>query len=166
MPFPLIGGALARVGAGLIGRAIRGIRGGSAGFTLPPIQGAGLPVRIPTTTAQLSAPFRLGQAIGRRLRGPGAGQGASTSALAGPTRLRPTTLRPTNIPAGSFRRAGLLTDGRRRRRINPLNPKALRRAVRRLAGFQTFAIVTQRALARLAPRRSRSRSSPFKRRRR
>lgn len=39
------------------------------------------------------------------------------------------------------------------RRMNPLNPKALRRATRRLAGFHTFALSTERELRRLAPAR-------------
>lgn len=42
--------------------------------------------------------------------------------------------------------------GRRRfRRMNPLNPKALRRATRRLAGFHSFAVATERELRKLAP---------------
>lgn len=41
--------------------------------------------------------------------------------------------------------------GRRHRRMNTLNPKALRRATRRLAGFHHFAISTEKELRRLAP---------------
>lgn len=40
---------------------------------------------------------------------------------------------------------------RRHRRMNTLNPKALRRATRRLAGFHHFAIATEKELRRLAP---------------
>jgi len=40
---------------------------------------------------------------------------------------------------------------RRHRRMNTLNPKALRRATRRLAGFHHFAVSTERELRRLAP---------------
>jgi len=44
---------------------------------------------------------------------------------------------------------------RRRRRMNPLNPKALRRATRRLASFNKMAKKTQAELAKLAPPRAR-----------
>jgi len=44
---------------------------------------------------------------------------------------------------------------RRRRRMNPLNPKALRRATRRLASFNKMAKKTQAELAKLAPARAR-----------
>jgi len=44
---------------------------------------------------------------------------------------------------------------RRRRRMNPLNPKALRRATRRLASFNKMAKKTQSELAKLAPARAR-----------
>lgn len=44
----------------------------------------------------------------------------------------------------------------RRRRMNPLNPKALRRATRRLSSFNKFAVKTQKELAKLAPPRRRA----------
>jgi len=43
----------------------------------------------------------------------------------------------------------------RRRRMNPLNPKALRRATRRLSSFNKMAKKTQAELAKLAPPRAR-----------
>ncbi len=43
----------------------------------------------------------------------------------------------------------------RRRRMNPLNPKALRRATRRLSSFNKMAKKTQSELAKLAPPRAR-----------
>lgn len=49
----------------------------------------------------------------------------------------------------------------RPRHMNPLNPKALRRATRRLASFNNFAKDTQRELARLAPPRRRSAGSSY-----
>lgn len=42
---------------------------------------------------------------------------------------------------------------RRYRRMNPLNPKALKRATRRLAGFHTFAQNTEKELRKLAPQK-------------
>lgn len=54
--------------------------------------------------------------------------------------------------------AGFLGPGEapRRRRMNPLNPKALRRATRRLSSFNKFAVKTQKELAKLAPPRRRA----------
>lgn len=45
---------------------------------------------------------------------------------------------------------------RRRRRMNPLNPKALRRATRRLTSFNKISKKTAAELAKLAPPRRRS----------
>lgn len=89
-------------------------------------------------------------------------------AIAAPT-IAPTVVRPTvqtikrvagpvaTIAAGTA--AGELAlsvvghSNYRRpyRRMNPLNPKALKRATRRLAGFHTFATSTERELRKLAP---------------
>ena len=58
--------------------------------------------------------------------------------------------------------AALLGGERRRfRRMNPLNPKALKRATRRLAGFHVFATSTASELRKLAPRSS-TRCAPRK----
>lgn len=60
--------------------------------------------------------------------------------------------------AGSVLEGILGPDGvprARRRRMNPLNPKALRRATRRLSSFNKMAKKTQSELAKLAPPRPR-----------
>ena len=59
---------------------------------------------------------------------------------------------------------GELIEAPRRRRMNPCNVKALRRATRRLSSFNKMATKTQRELAKLAPsrRRSTTRSAPMR----
>ncbi len=65
------------------------------------------------------------------------------------TGMAPINLGPLGIDPGSALPGGrpFLTYGqKRRRRINPLNPKALRRALRRTEGFEKFAARTVNSL--------------------
>ncbi len=57
-------------------------------------------------------------------------------------------------PAGKARMPGVAP---RRRRMNPLNVKALRRSTRRLAGFQREAKKVEKQLRKIAPQRRSSR---------
>jgi len=60
------------------------------------------------------------------------------------------------VSAVATARAMAPGEERKRRRMNPLNPKALRRATRRLSSFNKFAVKTQKELAKLAPPRRRA----------
>lgn len=110
----------------------------TGGIRLPAIPGAGLP-----------AVFQL-PAIGRAAAG-----GAAAGALV--RRGLGLALAPggRKIPAGSFRRAGLVgIPGRRRRRMNPTNFRALQRGLRRLKAFAKLAKMVIKSEARFkAPRK-------------
>lgn len=82
-----------------------------------------------------------------------AGAGATAITIAGgiprTTGTMPVNIGPLGIDPGSALPGGqpLFTWGRRRyRRMNPLNPKALKRALRRAEGFEKFARRTVNAL--------------------
>ena len=91
---------------------------------------------------------RLGSFIGRRVGGAArvAAREAVPSAIAGAAGYAAgqragtmTTLQPEPVVIGP--------DGKRKyRRMNPLNPRALRRALRRAEGFEKFAKRTVNAL--------------------
>jgi len=129
-----------------------------------------------TASAQLGDPFLgglirgIGRAAGGFLRGgplgavgallprPGGGRPAPAPVappasmfpqFPSPIRGRPGSLR---LPAG---RPATRLPGEpgRRRRMNPLNVKALRRSTRRLAGFQREAKKVEKQLRKIAPQR-------------
>ena len=136
-----------------------------------------------TASAQLGDPFLGGiirgigriasfvpgpiGAIGGAIAGIGARRGPP--AFVGPP--RPTSLRQVRPPAVMFPAASLTGirgapaprgprmpgDAPRRRRMNPLNVKALRRSTRRLAGFQREAKKVEKQLRKIAPQRRSSR---------
>ena len=68
-----------------------------------------------------------------------------TPVLPGGTTVRGITVKPKPGVRGAVERllpggkTGYVVEGRRRRRINPANPKALRRAIRRTDGFVKLA---------------------------
>lgn len=74
-----------------------------------------------------------------------------TAALPSPSTsaAMPVQLGPIGIDPGSFLPGGepFITYGRKKyRRMNPLNPRALKRAIRRAEGFEKFAKKTMSAL--------------------
>lgn len=101
----------------------------------------------------------------------GALPGASTALALGPAAARAIVGPrlgggPFGLPIGRGAPPMLpgAVAGRRRRRMNPLNPRALTRAVRRLVGFQKRVSRVERLLGRI--RRGRGRPArPFRRRR-
>lgn len=110
-------------------------------------------------------------ALGGGPMGPGTIQNPFVTIPAGSGPLPPIPIqidipgfpRPT-IPTSPMGHgtAGLLTGQRHRRRMNPLNPRALRRSLRRIEGFRRFA-----RRAGFVPRGTRvKRVFPFRRRRR
>jgi len=145
---PFLGALIPALGA--IGRlAVRGIsrifKGGAKAPTMrvPPGGITTGIIRPPSRTAALSTVSQIGGAI---LKGAGAGLTAATvGASFFGTQRAPLTIEQrveAGLPA-------------RRRRMNVLNPKALRRATRRLSGFNRMAKKTQKELAKLAPPRAR-----------
>lgn len=159
MPFPLLAAAVSRVGTSALARI--GARFG-AGRAAVAARAAAFPA--PGAAARLLSPAGMAGRI-RAIAGSRVGRGAGGigGAIAVGTASSALATRFFGPGPGM---AGELGELRKRRRMNPLNPKALRRAVRRLAGFHVFATVTSRSLARLAPRRRAARRSPFARKRR
>ncbi len=143
--FGILGRALGAIGK-LAGRAL-----GIGGRAAPAARTAGtaVAVRTPPIVRPAGGPLGSSGTLGRVLGAIGTG-GLAAGALGG------------ILGVGSEMAvrgvAGFLGPGEapRRRRMNPLNPKALRRATRRLSSFNKFAVKTQKELAKLAPPRRRA----------
>ncbi len=119
-------GGLLRGAGGLIGGPIGGIisgAGGLIGGKPTVVQGVGTTI---TTTVPAPTAF------------PGGFSGQPQSAPRGTTKGTGTQMVP-------------LTGQKKRRRMNPLNVKALRRSTRRLAAFQREAKKVEKELRKLAP---------------
>ena len=136
-----------------------------------------------TASAQLGDPFLgglvrgIGRAAGGFLRGgPLGALGALLPRPGGPpTQIQARRLPPGPLPflqqaplpasvfprprppTGMPRPTRMPGDAPRRRRMNPLNVKALRRSTRRLAGFQREAKKVEKQLRKIAPQRRSSR---------
>lgn len=65
--------------------------------------------------------------------------------------LQETTTSGTRGKGGTATSTALVVQGKKRRRMNPLNVKALRRSTRRLAAFQREAKKVEKELRKLAP---------------
>lgn len=96
---------------------------------------------------------KAGRWIGRQTVGGLLGKGAAAAATAAavPAVARRVAQTQVTISPGEFMPGGepLIEFGRARkkyRRMNPLNPKALKRALRRAEGFEKFAKQTMTAL--------------------
>jgi hypothetical protein len=154
---------------GARGDFYRGARGDPGLFSfLGGIASKILPIAAPIIGGALGGPVgaALGGLAGGLVGGMGGGTGAAASTSPGTTALTLLPSARSLIPftagaaagtlvtrgaqaAGSFlaRKAGKAMRGRfgipgfhrRHRRLNPLNPKALRRALRRAKGFEHFA---------------------------
>jgi len=136
--------ASAQLGDPFLGGIIRGIGRAAGGF----LRGGPLGALGAIITPQIRTPVSAIPGSGTQFIGP----------------PRPTALRQPPRPApGSFNimgAAGALPGrpvGQRRRRMNPLNVKALRRSTRRLAGFQREAKKVEKQLRKIAPQRRSSR---------
>lgn len=122
-------------GGGLVRTGIKGIAG-----TLGAVSGA----KVLADT--VSAGSRLVLAAPTATRAIG-----TATRMGGITRAGTAVAGIGALGAGA---AALLGGGEKKRRhLNPLNPSALRRATRRLHGFNSFARRTERALRRIAPAR-------------
>ena len=138
---PFLGGLLRAIGGGLRRLAPIGLR--ALGLTVPSIPRA--PMGHGSSGIPQPPVFNV---PGRR---PGGGVGQGTIVISPPGGFIP--------PSGA---GGVATGMRRRRRMNPLNPRALRRSLRRVEGFRRFAL-----RAGFVPRGTRVKKIfPFKRRRR
>jgi len=121
---PIIGGAI----GGPVGAAIGGVAGGFLGN----VMGATAPGS--TSLPIVSSPALLQRPPMRSL----------TPAVAGGiggTLVTPALGTAERYVSGKVKRGyhALMHGGRRHRRMNPLNPRALRRALRRAKGFEHFA---------------------------
>jgi hypothetical protein len=94
---------------------------------------------------------KAGRWVGRQTVGGLIGKGAATAATgvvigkatkAGGVTISPSDIMPGGEPFIEFGRGGR----RKYRKMNPLNPKALRRALRRAEGFEKFAKRTMSGL--------------------
>lgn len=143
--FGILGRALGAVGR-LAGRAL-GIGGRAAPRAVGP--GTAVAIRTPPIVRPAGGPLGSSGTLGRVLGSIATG-GAAAGALGGVLGVG-TEMAVRGV-------AGFLGPpaAPRRRRMNPLNPKALRRATRRLSSFNKFAVKTQKELAKLAPPRRRA----------
>lgn len=144
----LIGG-LGAIGRKLIPLAVRGIGRIFRGKPKPTprIPGGGLTTGVLATRpeSRSAAISRIGSSILR-----GGVTGLSAAAIG--SQLIDVARAPAGMTRAEAIAAGLAP---KRRRMNVLNPKALRRATRRLSGFNRMAKKTQKELAKLAPPRAR-----------
>lgn len=158
-------GKVAKLGAGLI----PGV-GGLVSRALGGIGQGGVRKILPAQIAKLTTPMLappIVQSIPRQLL---IGAGSTAAASAGlsvvGSAVRGVATR-TNVGrlaaagagvAGAAGVASMFMPGARRRfrHMNVLNPKALKRATRRLSGFHHFAVSTESELRKLAPRSTRA----------
>ena len=130
------------VGAQLLGGAIGGWLGGEVGGSRPPIM---VPPTFPSTGLQLP-----GQ-VGGQITFPGGTTVGGQFLVPGQGRLPPfTATGPGVLPGGGRGGGGMVPSGYhyakdgsmrivRNRRMNIANPRALRRAMRRVQGFEKLA---------------------------
>ncbi len=139
----LAGRGIARLGGALFKRGAKRAQAPLRGVAIPGIAG-GVVGLAKSRTTQLMGLIRGGavSSRGRRIAVGAAGAVAAGAAFEGGSRL-------VRLADGS------VVEVPKRRRMNVLNPKALRRSTRRLAGFNREAKKVQRELAKLAPPRSR-----------
>lgn len=139
---PLVGRAV----GGLFKRGAKRVAGAIARRPVLPSR----PIMFPSRTTQVARPGRFGR-IARR----GAGAVGAGVAFEAGGRLVRRPVQMVERPDGTFGPA-------RRRRMNPLNVKALRRSTRRLAGFNRISKQVEKELRKLAPpARRRSAPSPM-----
>lgn len=128
-------------------------------FSLLPLAGKLIAKGVGKLTAAKAA-AGPGTAIAKigRLALPTIGTVATVGQVGSAVRRGISARRAVAVGAGAVAVAAgaakLLPGERRRfRRMNPLNPKALKRATRRLSGFSGFVTSTQRELSKLAPQK-------------
>lgn len=139
-------------GALTLGKAVLGLGGARAvGPTATAAASAGARIGTILRTTRTAIPATVVSGVATRMGGI-AGRAAKVVAAGAGFELGARGLR--RVLGGEAVEAGI---ARRHRRINPLNPKALRRAVRRLSGFHHAKVSVERSLRHLAPSPARSR---------
>lgn len=142
---PILGGAF----GGPVGAALGGVAGGLIGRVLGP--GPPIPnppaMQLPPTWAATSPgttstaamiPFMPPTFTGLQVGGPAGVQIGRRTGMPGGSPVRASAAMLT-IPPMLRRPRGQHVQGAHRRRLNPLNPRALGRALRRARGFQKYA---------------------------